>query len=46
MYFLLLGLEHYPDVRDAGLEEVQRLLDLVVAPHHHFARGVASDQVA
>lgn len=46
MYLLFLGLEHYLDVRDAGLEEVQRLLDLVVAPHHHLARGVTSDQVA
>ena len=46
MYLLLLGLEHHLDVRDAGLEEVKGLLDLVVAPDHHLARCVPRDEVA
>lgn len=46
MYFLLLGFEYYLDVGDASLEEVDGLLDLMVAPDRDLAGGVTGDEVA
>jgi hypothetical protein len=40
------GLGHDQQVGDRALEQMKRLLDLVVAPHHHLSRRVSGNQVS